>query len=265
MCFKVFIYPSGTYDVVYKGVRVFGKKGDDSFSYFLQIIRESKGVTSFELKMEVLLKYFDDSIKNFLEESKFGISFFGKPKNADLFDEAGDIIFRGEGGMMKYFLDIRKTKGTEVWNIWKKQFWQALNDVKADSFDEAADYLLSLGFDVQKSDFGMSPDFRLSSKDFVYQSSTGKTFLHRKIKMTGSRELDYKAAIEVYAQDGLDPSDLAGFTWHHLDDFDPETGTCTMQLVKFVFHDSIEHTGAVKMWELFYGGGVGKQVMKYAN
>jgi hypothetical protein len=45
-----------------------------------------------------------------------------------------------------------------------------------------------------------------------------------------------------------------GYTWHHMDDFNPATGKCTMQLVKSTEHQKcIPHTGGVKQWENFYG------------
>lgn len=50
--------------------------------------------------------------------------------------------------------------------------------------------------------------------------------------------------------------------WYCLDDFNTETGSCTMQLVKTVIHSQVEHTGGVRMWELLYGGATG--AVKYA-
>jgi hypothetical protein len=46
------------------------------------------------------------------------------------------------------------------------------------------------------------------------------------------------------------------YTWHHLDDFNPATGECTMQLVKRDFHGVMtgknrKHTGSVKQWEFY--------------
>jgi hypothetical protein len=47
------------------------------------------------------------------------------------------------------------------------------------------------------------------------------------------------------------------YTWHHLDDFDPVTGECTMQLVKTEFHKlkagkNRTHTGSVKQYEFYH-------------
>jgi hypothetical protein len=44
-------------------------------------------------------------------------------------------------------------------------------------------------------------------------------------------------------------------TWHHLDDFDPSTGECTMQLVRENVHNRISgmaHSGAVAQYKNHY-------------
>lgn len=44
------------------------------------------------------------------------------------------------------------------------------------------------------------------------------------------------------------------YTWHHLDDFDPETGESTMQLVRLEDHTgALPHTGSVKQYENYTG------------
>lgn len=68
--------------------------------------------------------------------------------------------------------------------------------------------------------------------------------------MQGTRDRDFTEA-----------NRLAGFnktpkeyTWHHLADFDPTTGTCTMQLVKTSAHEaSFPHMGAVAQFEQYHG------------
>jgi hypothetical protein len=45
------------------------------------------------------------------------------------------------------------------------------------------------------------------------------------------------------------------YTWHHLDDFDPIFGECTMQLVRQEAHTGIfgmAHSGAVAQWKQYY-------------
>lgn len=67
------------------------------------------------------------------------------------------------------------------------------------------------------------------------------------IKMQGSRGRDFTAA---YKAAGISRKAAAGYTWHHNDDFNPVTGTCTMQLVKADGRHKHEgHTGAVKQFQ----------------
>lgn len=262
MCFIVHILDPLTdvYDVTYKGVRVFGRRGDDNFDYFLRQIREAGGMDRFTTMADDLFGHFDNSIMTFLEEAEYGVSFFGLRRNADLFDGVGDVIFRGRGSVMRYFLDIEKTRGTPIWTLVKQQmddFFTAT--LRSDTFDDAARKLRELGFNVEPSDFGMSPDFRLTP-EHLFVDDLGRTYGDVSIKMTGSRNLDYA---EAFARAGIDPADAAGYTWHHLDDFDPDGLTCTMQLVRTVIHSQVDHTGAVRMWEVLYGGGT--RVMHYAS
>ena len=46
------------------------------------------------------------------------------------------------------------------------------------------------------------------------------------------------------------------YTWHHLDDFDPVTGECTMQLVRRDIHNASKpHTASPKQYSNYIGGG----------
>ncbi len=66
-----------------------------------------------------------------------------------------------------------------------------------------------------------------------------------KIKVTGSRDIDFKYANEIMKLDEIP----TGYTWHHLDDLD-ENLECTMQLVKDTVHiDTYSHFGSAKQLE----------------
>jgi hypothetical protein len=76
--------------------------------------------------------------------------------------------------------------------------------------------------------------------------------------MTGKRTGNSGDFIEASNKAGFGniekPVDANGvqYTWHHLDDFDPKTGECTMQLVKSSEHiKSLPHTGSVNQYEKF--------------
>lgn len=67
-------------------------------------------------------------------------------------------------------------------------------------------------------------------------------------KLIGIDYYDFKLANELA---GLLNKPI-GYTWHHLDDFDPVHGTCTMQLVETKFHIKTNpHFGSVKLIEEF--------------
>jgi hypothetical protein len=87
---------------------------------------------------------------------------------------------------------------------------------------------------------GLSPDFK------------GTSFLQKevKIKMTGKYFGKGSDAAAANASAGL-KSTPKGMVWHHLDDFNPKTGECTMQLVTRKAHDATKnHTGSVKLYEI---------------
>ncbi|NBL66086.1 hypothetical protein GV828_12845 [Flavobacterium sp. NST-5] len=99
---------------------------------------------------------------------------------------------------------------------------------------------------ISKNGKGLSVDF--ANTKYLYPAK-GKQKNIVRIKLTGDDNLDIKLA-----------NKLAGFikrplkyTWHHLDDYDPVTNTCTMQLVETIIHIKCNpHIGAVKMIEEFF-------------
>ena len=247
MCFNL----DKTKEVVtYSDVKVYRTSSEDSYSFFLKKLEDEGGYTHFEALADDFFTHFDalePKIMEFLRSSDYGISFFAKRSNGDLFDEIGGVIFRGNKYNMKNFLDIRRMKGTSVWDEWMDSFRQSIRDsITFDEFKHAHPDI-----EVVTSARGYGPDFSYSPQ-YLFKKN-GKTFHDIKIKMTGSRELDYELA---FKQAGLDPTevDVSRYVWHHLDDFDPETGTCTMQLVQKVAHDQVQHMGGVSLWKMFYGG-----------
>nr|WP_255458450.1 HNH endonuclease [Gilliamella sp. ESL0250] len=66
--------------------------------------------------------------------------------------------------------------------------------------------------------------------------------------MQGSRSRDFTAAFKAA---GIKKKDAKGYTWHHVDDFDPKTGKTTMQLIKKETHKAISHKGSVSQFEEF--------------
>jgi hypothetical protein len=73
--------------------------------------------------------------------------------------------------------------------------------------------------------------------------------------MTGKRtglDGDFAEANREAGFPGNNPPGDGVYVWHHLDDFNPLTGECTMQLVRADVHN-ITHTGSVKQYENYTG------------
>ncbi|EBS7636825.1 HNH endonuclease [Salmonella enterica] len=68
--------------------------------------------------------------------------------------------------------------------------------------------------------------------------------------MQGSRGRDFTAA---YKEAGISRAEALKYTWHHVDDFDPDTGKTTMQLVKTDgVHKKTGHIGSVSQFEKYF-------------
>ena len=100
------------------------------------------------------------------------------------------------------------------------------------------------GLDFKTVDFSGHPD--------LYQGPGKNTV---KIKMQGSRGRDFTGAYKEAGISGKIKKQVdSEYTWHHVADFNPETGECTMQLVKTETHiASLPHKGAVSQFEKEFG------------
>jgi uncharacterized Zn-binding protein involved in type VI secretion len=84
---------------------------------------------------------------------------------------------------------------------------------------------------------------------YMHPSGKGQSNV-AEITLTGSRRADFKAANEMAGfKDTPD-----GYTWHHVDDFNPATGKSTMELVETGAHRATyPHSGSVAQYEKFNG------------
>ncbi len=123
------------------------------------------------------------------------------------------------------------------------------------------------GYNPAESSFGVEISDNLLAPDFA-KGPNAQTWLYPvtgeeknivRIKLTGKRldglETDFhKANIAAkipYSRTGYAPD---GYTWHHMDDFDPISGECTMQLVKQDVHGStFPHTGSPAQYTDYTG------------
>ncbi|MBC9876351.1 HNH endonuclease [Bradyrhizobium sp. INPA01-394B] len=71
-----------------------------------------------------------------------------------------------------------------------------------------------------------------------------------KIRLTGSRRGDFRLA----NKEGKFTETPKGYSWHHVDDFDPKSGEASLELVKLEAHESAyPHTGSVAQYENHHG------------
>jgi RHS repeat-associated protein len=92
------------------------------------------------------------------------------------------------------------------------------------------------------------PDF--TGTDYLYPA-TGDQQSIVSIPMQGTRGRDFTQA---FNESGISRADADGYTWHHVDDFDPATGNTTMQLVQSDAHEATyTHEGSVKQFSDEYG------------
>lgn len=280
MCVKILILKNyddnglalpDDYAYSYKGCRLFFRSKldeyvDKDFDLFIKMIREHNNMDSFVERADVLYQKLGNDNLLFIENYNFGIRWL--QSNLDLVDNFDDVIFRGPDFRLKNFIEIKKTQGTPVWDLLLESWEDEIVATSSTIFEELAQNLRNLGINIESSidgislqgrrSFGMSPDFRYTPEHLFKKGD--KPVGDIIIKMTGSRKLDYNLAFE---KAGISASEATEYTWHHLDDFDPDTGTCTMQLVKTDIHNLIKHAGAVHQWELLFLKGI--RAAKYAD
>ncbi len=112
-------------------------------------------------------------------------------------------------------------------------------------FDPDKAALKKMEIKLPVSQRGASVDF--AGTAYLYPVSGNQKNIV-KIKLTGSRKNDDKLA---YKLSGVKKN--KNYTWHHLDDYDPVTNTCSMQLVELDIHvKTCPHYGSVELAKQFF-------------
>ena len=129
-------------------------------------------------------------------------------------------------------------------------------ELKMTTFEPAYNPNLNPNIPVPASANKLAPDF--AGTQYFHPLNQGKVI---KIKMSGKRNGstgDFALADAEMRK--IDPNFVkpSGYTWHHLDDFNPVTGECTMQLVESAAHQGtgvvgMAHSGSVAQWKAYYG------------
>ncbi|WP_324698681.1 HNH endonuclease [Geobacillus sp. FSL W8-0032] len=119
----------------------------------------------------------------------------------------------------------------------------------------SAERAAAKGFPGIKTTKNGNPDF--AGTEYLYPVEEGQLNIV-KIKMTGSRSGDFLEANKAAGFAGTGrKSPHPDYTWHHLDDFDPETGTTTMQLVRRDVHQAtFPHYGSASQYDEYYGKAI---------
>lgn len=185
---------------------------------------------------------------DFLFSSQFKLVF--QRINTDLIDGMGQMIFRGKPGEMFSYLEHYIATRNMTQDGLAHYYRSVLDDIEAPTVNDynPKKLLDDYGIDVPPGQTGLSPD--LKSHAYTTESFTGEV----KIKMSGSRGVDEMLANKLAKEiSGLDPIP-SGYVWHHLDDFDPLTLECTLQLISQNLHNDMidAHIGSVRIWEKFF-------------
>lgn len=252
MCFKLL---EETLTVSYRDIRVYARRKENTFSYFFKNVNEVGNFPNFSKKIDPFIDILDNESLNYIKATDHGISVL--MKNADLLDAESDVILRGSAQEFDTYMKIKKltSKDPYKWNrLFSNWSTKMLNRGKFSSTSITVDgkvhiiQPIAAGSKYQgvRGLEGLGPDFSYTP-ELLFNGDPTKSI--KIIKLTGSRDLDFKVANELA---GL-TSTPNGFTWHHLDDFDPDSGTATMQLVRTKVHETFSHGGGASMWKAFYG------------
>jgi hypothetical protein len=120
---------------------------------------------------------------------------------------------------------------------------------KSNKFNPKKNKLLEKGLNIPLSKNGVTANYEGTS--FLFKTMGNEKNIVR-IKLTGNRAHDNKLAFEL---SGIKPTDdiLNNYVWHHMNDFDPNTGTCVMQLVEDSVHTfSKPHYGATSLVDYYF-------------
>jgi hypothetical protein len=158
----------------------------------------------------------------------------GKTIQNTLEDAQGRLIITTQGGAKRTVATVEKTATGEF-----KSF-KYVNAYNKASPPVSANKLAP--------DFSSNPGGAWLYPETVNQKNSVRIKLTGKRKNTGG---DFHKANQEAGFPGTEAP--SGYTWHHLDDFDPVTGEGTFQLVKTSEHvKTFPHTGSVKQYENYH-------------
>ena len=179
-------------------------------------------------------------------------------------EEAVDQAFDGKNIAVDATLGGLSGGGEQISAIHKAQ---QVADSKALNYNSKYDPLEAgerKGLQNLKQTKNHGVDF--SDSDYILRTESGEP-IQVKIKATGKRTSDYKAAEKILKEDyGIDIDFKSMRTgkgkthvWHHLDDYNVATNETTLQFIDIDAHHAIEnHSGSANQYYQAHGTGYGK-------
>ncbi len=226
------------------------------FAAYIRALHRVGGFSEFQKHADELLEVVGSESLRFMRDTDIGFKFIIGHRswgNTDLYTGSGELLCRAST-----FDEVRNFLFFHAYDAASKrarltEYIYELSTNHALVFDAKKASILA-GREIPPSATGLAPDYStLTDVLYAGNPANGKV----RIKLTGVLSKDFELA---NAQVGLLKTPKT-HVWHHLDDWDPVTGECTLQLVDKILHAKAStgttHTGGTALWRYFY------QVRKY--
>lgn len=201
-------------------------------------------------KLDEIAGELNNKYRDFLETNNLKIE---RPKggrsNIQLVDRKNeDINFYGRPNELEEFIRLFNNPEEKI-----KNYNIAVKHFQSSSARYAKEKILEDGTVLRFSKHTIPPisiDFK-DTPQYIYGKKNDIPGVVT-IKLTGNDDKDFEMA---FRKSGLSTSEIekieesGEWTWHHLDDFNPETGECTMQLVSREIHGKAKHAGGAGLYK----------------
>ena len=198
-------------------------------------------------KLDDIAKSLDTKYREALEKRNFIIAKRSGKSTIDIIEIKNKkevLRYRGADWEVENVMKVMSKSNKEVLRLFDNVIKGLMPRLVFNPFKDALKPLREAGVFIRKSARGLVPDF-LSTPQFLYRGDP--KFGKIEIKLTGVDDLDFKSAnikSDILKEIPKDRNTPEGYTWHHMDDYDPIKGTCTMQLVETKIHKlTATHTG----------------------
>ncbi|KAB1158920.1 HNH endonuclease [Tenacibaculum aiptasiae] len=244
-CLGAALNERGNRVITWNNVIIFNETKKISLSKYVKKLYKDwkKSNKTLEDFMNIKAQKFSNEINDLLIKFKLNV----KPNTVtiDFLNESGIIVFRGiRENIEKYFNFIKKTENE------RRKLISEMNEriaLKGNKYKP--ENAIAKGYDdipISKGGKGASPDF---DGLIHYLYNNDPAFGKVRIKVTGSRDKDFKQCLELMNL----KKTPKGYTWHHLDDLD-ENLECTMQLVLRDAHEAtVTHLGSAGQFNNLLG------------